>query len=127
MCWPTWTRLSPRRNATPLEATRPLLCPRRREIAAALGVIEHAAARRRLRQVIETAAQRIGQHPALGRQVPALADSRYRFLSVSGFPYLLVYRADTLPASIVRFVHMARDLPLLLADLRDPPDPPEEW
>jgi hypothetical protein len=42
-------------------------------------------------------------------------------------PTCFVYRADTLPASIVRFVHMARDLPLLLADLRDPPDLPEEW
>jgi toxin ParE1/3/4 len=88
--------------------------------------MERSAARRRLRQVIETAARRIGQHPALGRQEPALADARYRFWSVSGFPYLLVYRADTSPPSIVRFVHMVRDLPLLLADLRDPPDPPEE-
>jgi toxin ParE1/3/4 len=97
----------------------------RREIAAALELMEHTAARHRLRQVIETAARRIGQRPALGRREPTLADARYRFWSVSGFPYLLVYRADTSPPSIVRFVHMARDLPLLLADLRVPPGPPE--
>jgi plasmid stabilization system protein ParE len=56
--------------------------------------MEHTAARRRLRQVIETAALRIGQHPRLGRQEPALADARYRFWSASGLPYLLVYRAE---------------------------------
>jgi plasmid stabilization system protein ParE len=96
----------------------------RREIAAALEAMEHTAAQRRLRQVIETAARRIGRHPSLGRREPALADARYRFWPASGFPYLLVYRADTSPPSIVRFVHMARDLALLLADLRVPPDPP---
>ncbi len=98
----------------------------RPEIAASLETMEHPAARRRLRQVIETAARRIGQHPALGRREPALADARYCFWSVSSFPYLVVYRADTSPPSIVRFVHMAGDLLLLLADLWVPPDPPEE-
>lgn len=97
----------------------------RREIAAALEAMEHIVARRRLRQAIETAARRIGQRPALGRQERALADARYRFWSVSGFPYLLVYRTDTFPPSIMRFVHTARDLPPLLADLREPPDAPE--
>jgi toxin ParE1/3/4 len=93
----------------------------RREIATAMEAMEHAPTRRRLRQMIERAARRIGQQPALGRQESALADTRYRFWSVSGFPYLLVYRTDISPPSIIRFVHMARDLPPLLADLNDPP------
>ena len=54
----------------------------------------------------------------MGRLEPALADARYRFWSISGFPYLLVYRPDTEPPSIVRFVHTARDLPVVLATLR---------
>jgi toxin ParE1/3/4 len=99
----------------------------RHEIAAALEAIEHTLARRGLRQVIETAARRIGQYPALARQEPALADSRYRFWSVAGFPHLLIYRSDRSPPSIVRFVHTARDLPPLRAELREPPDSLEAW
>ena len=94
----------------------------RREFAKALREMEHALAAQRLKQVVEQAARRIGERPLLGRRELALADARYRFWSVSGFPYLIVYRPDTSPPSIVRFVHTARDLPPLLADLRDPPD-----
>ena len=91
----------------------------RRELAKALREIEHDAAAQRLREVVATAARRIGARPMLGRQALALADARYRFWSVPGFPYLLVYRPDLSPPSIVRFVHTARDLPVLLADLCD--------
>ena len=80
--------------------------------------MEHAVAAERRKQVVERSAQRIGERPLLGRFEPALADQRYRFLSVSGFPYLIVYRPDTMPPSIVRFVHTARDLSALLANLR---------
>lgn len=83
--------------------------------------MEHAVAAERLRWVVEQAALRIGERPQLGRRQPVLADARYRFWSVTGFPYLIVYRPDTSPPSIVRFVHTARDLPTLLADLREPP------
>jgi len=38
--------------------------------------------------------------------------------SGTGVSHLLVYRPDTSPSSIVRFVRTARDLPALLADLR---------
>jgi toxin ParE1/3/4 len=97
----------------------------RREFADALRGIEHAVAAQRLKMVVEQTARRIGDRPQLGRREPALADARYRFWSVSGFPYLIVYRPDTSPPSIVRFVHTARDLPPLLADLRNPPDTPQ--
>jgi hypothetical protein len=41
---------------------------------------------------------------------------------VPGFPFLLVYLPDSAPPSIVRFVHTKRDLPRVLAELRDAPD-----
>jgi toxin ParE1/3/4 len=79
--------------------------------------MEHAAAAQRLRDAVALAARRIGERPLLGRHEPSLADARYRFWSVAGFPYLIVYRPDLSPPSIVRFVHTARDLPKALADL----------
>lgn len=97
----------------------------RREFAKALREMEHAAAAERLTRLVAEAARRIGQYPALGRREPALADARYRFWSVAGFPYLLVYRPDTSPPSTVRFVHTKRDLQLLLTDLRESSDTSE--
>jgi toxin ParE1/3/4 len=94
----------------------------RREIAKALAEFEHVAAKRRLRSQLETAALQIGRHPAIGRHELALAAARYRFWSVPGFPFLLVYLPDSAPPSIVRFVHTKRDLPRVLAELRDAPD-----
>lgn len=37
----------------------------------------------------------------------------------------MVYDPTTNPATILRVLNTARDLPPLLADLRDPPDAPE--
>lgn len=90
-----------------------------RAFAKTLEEMEHATAAQRLRRAVEEATRHLGEFPLLGRREPVLADKRYRFWSVSGFPYLLVYRPDTSPPSIVRFVHVARDLSKLLADLRD--------
>jgi toxin ParE1/3/4 len=89
----------------------------RREFAKVLRDMDHAAAGQRLRDAVALAARRICERPLLGRHEPALADARYRFWSVAGFPYLIVYRPDLSPPSIVRFVHTARDLPKALADL----------
>ena len=82
--------------------------------------MEHATAGERLRRSVEDAARRLGRNPLIGRLEPSLADGRYRFWSISGFPYLLVYRHDTVPPSVVRFVHTARDLPVVLAALQRP-------
>lgn len=95
----------------------------RQEFVKALQEMEHATAAEKLRRVVGEAAGRIGRYPAIGRHEPELADARYRFWSVPGFPYLLVYRPDRSPPSIVRFVHTSRDLLPLLADLRDPREP----
>lgn len=73
-------------------------------------------AARRLRVVLATALRRLGGNPALGALRPALADIRYRFLSLRGFPYLLIYNADTDPPRVLRVLHMARDIPALLAE-----------
>jgi toxin ParE1/3/4 len=43
-----------------------------------------------------------------------LAPRRYRFWSLRGFPYLLVYDAEAEPPIILRFVHQSRDLPGVL-------------
>jgi len=92
----------------------------RREFVRALREMERPAASDRLRRVVDDAARRIGRHPAMGRLEPLLADARYRFWSIPGFPYLLVYRPDLTPPSIVRFLHTARDLPVALSRLREP-------
>jgi toxin ParE1/3/4 len=91
-----------------------------REFLEALRQVEHASAAERLRRSVEDMARWLGQHPLMGRLEPTLADARYRFCSIPGFPYLLVYRPGTSPPSIVRFVHTARDLPALLVRLRGP-------
>jgi toxin ParE1/3/4 len=96
-----------------------------REFARALEDLQHAAAAARLKRVVAEAARRLGERPLLGRREPALAGARYRFWSVAGFPYVIVYRPDTVPPSIVRFVHTSRDLPRVLADLKDAPDLPD--
>jgi plasmid stabilization system protein ParE len=43
----------------------------------------------------------------------------YRFWSLTRFGYVLVYDPQTDPVEILRFVHTKRDLPRVLADLRD--------
>lgn len=86
--------------------------------------MEHPTAAERLKRTVDEAARLIGRHPAMGRFEPKLADARFRFWSISGFPYLMVYRPDTAPPSIVRFVHTAQDLGPLLRELAPPPDGP---
>jgi toxin ParE1/3/4 len=46
-----------------------------------------------------------------------LADERYRFVTLTSSPYLIVHNADRLPPLIVRILHGARDLPEVLRDL----------
>ena len=55
----------------------------------------------------------------LGRAMVQFAPSRYRFWSVQGFPYLLVYDAEASPPRILRVVHMARDLEVVLSGLAE--------
>ena len=71
------------------------------------------------------AAERIAERPLLGRRRPELLPEPYRFWSIRRHGLLLVYDPTSNPAKILRVLNTARDLPILLGDLRDPPDPPE--
>ena len=62
-------------------------------------------------------AKRITRKPALARVELRLAPARYRFWSLRGFPYLLVFDTENVPPVVARFVHQARDLPATLEDL----------
>ena len=71
-----------------------------------------------------TAARRLGANPLLGSPRPHLRPP-YRCWSLTRFGYLLVYDPRTDPVEILRFVHTSRDLPRVLADLKDAPDLPD--
>ena len=60
------------------------------------------------------AARRLQARSKLGRVRLDLAPERYRFWSLRGFPYLLVYDTEAEPPIILRFVHQSRDLPAVL-------------
>jgi toxin ParE1/3/4 len=87
-----------------------------RELRAALLWIEKdnpAAADVLLTTAME-AARRLRERPKLGRVRLELAPARYRFWSLRGFPYLLVYDTEADPPVILRFVYQSRDLPVAL-------------
>ena len=76
-------------------------------------------AARKLRQATGDAARLLGQRPLSGRTQPELVGPHYRLWSLSSLPYVLVYDPRPVPPQILRFVHTARDLASLLADLSD--------
>ena len=63
------------------------------------------------------AAKRLTRKPDLARVELRLAPARYRFWSLRGYPYLLVIDIENEPPVVARFVHQARDLPVVLDDL----------
>jgi toxin ParE1/3/4 len=89
------------------------LSPRaRRDLLAATRWIEkdNPTAALGLRNAIRQAAERIGRHPDVGRLRPELTAKAYRFLPLTGFPYVVVYDARRTPPLIARILHGARDL-----------------
>jgi toxin ParE1/3/4 len=97
--------------------TSALLAPRaQRELRDAVLWIEkdNPAAADALLVAAIAAARRLQARPKLGRVRPDLAPTRYRFWSLRGFPYLLVYDAEAEPPIILRLVHQSRDLPATL-------------
>jgi toxin ParE1/3/4 len=102
--------------------TRPAVLTQRaraelREAIRWIGANNPAAARD-LNDAVQIAAVRIGAHPAIGVRRPALAADRFRFWSIRRYGYILVYTDETEPCRIIRIIHMARDLPVLLVDLQ---------
>jgi toxin ParE1/3/4 len=77
-----------------------------------------AAAARALRDAVAVGAGRLGDHPVIGVSRPKVARATYRFLPLTGFPYVLVHNAERRPPLIARVLHGARALPGALGDLR---------
>ena len=75
------------------------------------------AAARALRDGVARAAERIGEYAHTGSLRLELAAEPYRFVVLTGFPYIIVYNAARQPPLIVRILHGARDLPEILRDL----------
>jgi toxin ParE1/3/4 len=91
-----------------------VLSPRaRRDLLGAMRWIAHdnPAAARAFRDAVAKAMHRIGRHVQIGAVRPDLAGEPYRFLTLSGFPYVIVYNKDRNPPLIVRILHGARDFP----------------
>jgi toxin ParE1/3/4 len=95
----------------------------RRELARAVQRIaaDNPDAADGLNNAVLDAARLIGGNPALGARRLRLAGSRYRFWPIPRYRYLIVYTDAIDPPRILRVLHTARDLPTLLADLREPP------
>jgi toxin ParE1/3/4 len=92
----------------------------RRDVDSAMEWIarDNPVAAQGLLDTVLKAAERIGQYPQIGGRRPDLTGSaRYRFVILTGFPYLIVYAENHDPPLIVRIIHGARDLPRLLRDL----------
>ena len=97
-----------------------VLSPRaRRYLATAVRWIkkDNPIAARGLQHAVRRAAKKIGEHPEIGMHRPELARLPYRFVVLTGFPYVIVYRSDQSPPIINRILHGARDLPQVLRDL----------
>lgn len=100
--------------------TQGLFAPRAlRELRAAAVHIakENPSAAERLLLDAITAARRLVANPTLARTETRFAPPRFRFWSLRPFHYLLVVDTEPHPPVITRFVHQARDLPVLLRDL----------
>jgi toxin ParE1/3/4 len=78
---------------------------------------DNPAAAGALRAGVAKAALILAEHPYNGSLRPAVADIPFRFLPLTGFPYLVVYDPDARPPLIVRVLHDARELPAVLHDL----------
>jgi len=78
---------------------------------------DNPATARALHDAVAVAARRIGDHPDIGVSRPTLARAPYRFLPLTGFPYVLVDNAERYPQLVARVLPGARDLPEALGDL----------
>ena len=97
-----------------------LFAPRaRRELrdAAAWIAEDNPAAAEGLLRATLRAAELVAAKPSIARVRLDLAPARFRFWSLRGYPYLPVFDVDRTPPVVARFVHQARDLPVLLSDL----------
>ena len=87
-----------------------------REAAEWIAEDSPAAAEALLRAAIQ-AADMITSRPGLARLRLDLATDRFRFWSLRGFLYILVFDVDRSPPVVARMVHRSRGLPATLGDL----------
>ncbi|NGZ05736.1 MAG: type II toxin-antitoxin system RelE/ParE family toxin [Magnetococcales bacterium] len=78
---------------------------------------DHPSAARAFRAAIDKATIFLGEHPRAGRECLEWIPAPARFLSLTGFPYIVVYDSASTPPLILRVLHGARNLPELLDDL----------
>ncbi len=78
---------------------------------------DNPASAKALKDVVYQSAQNLGEYPLSGRERLDLALSPVRFLTLTGFPYIIVYDAALKPPVILRFLHGARDFPEILSGL----------
>jgi plasmid stabilization system protein ParE len=86
-----------------------------REAAAWIAQDNPDAAEALLRAAVR--ASEMAVKPTFARARLDLAPARLRFWWLRGYPYLLVFDVDRVPAVVARLVHQARDLPVALRDL----------
>lgn len=67
-----------------------------------------------LRGAIQRAAINIGDHPQIGASRPDWTSLPFRFLALTGYPYVVAYDTSVSPPVIARIVHTSRDLPTAL-------------
>ena len=97
-----------------------VLAPRAgRDVLAAIRWIarDDPGAARAFRDAVGRAARMIGTHVEVGVVRPDLTDESVRFFPLTGFPYVIVYKASRDPPLILRVLHGARDLPEILRTL----------
>lgn len=68
----------------------------------------------RVKEKIQKALDRLAEMPGLGHTRLDVQDPRYRFWKV--YSYLIVYRYDPANLTVIRIVHGARNLRILLND-----------
>src|SRR5436309_585619 len=54
----------------------------------------------------------LGERPGIGHERRDLANAPLRFWPV--LPYLIIYRAETMPVQVIRILHASRDIRELL-------------
>jgi len=98
--------------------SRAVLAPQaRRDLleAAAWIAAEQPRASAKFRRAVLAIAARLGRFPASGAERLDLAPEGIRFVSLRGFPHVVVYDSDRRPPLILRVLHGVRDLPEVLS------------
>jgi toxin ParE1/3/4 len=75
---------------------------------------DNKAAAQGLRKAVVAAAERIGEHPGIGMERPDYTSQKLRFLTLTGYPYVITYDPELSPPQILRVLHGARDIPFVL-------------